>query len=122
MHENPRTSPEYIQECLEMVGLADPPDLDKYGHLEAQDIPFLRECVSRGTSCMWLPDSPRTSVRGFTHTIMKKNGEKILTFEFGYIWIQTQFSMIKLGLDQDQVLIPNFQVQLDARLVQGKKC
>ena len=24
MHENPRTTPDYIRDCLEMVGLADP--------------------------------------------------------------------------------------------------
>ena len=34
--------------------------------------------------------------------------------------VQIQFSMIRLVLDH--VLIPNFQVQLGARLVEGKKC
>jgi hypothetical protein len=48
---------------------------------------------------------------------------------FGYLWIQNrvsvqsliqnQFSMIMLVLDH--VLIPNFQVQIGARLVEGKK-
>ena len=44
-----------------------------------------------------------------------ENGEKIQTFGFGYLWIQTQFPMIRLGLEY--LLIPNFQMQLHGSLV-----
>ena len=68
--ENPRTSVKYKQECLEAIGLGEVPDLERYGHLKPQDFPFLRVVVRRGNSCMWLPDSARTSVRGFRHRLI----------------------------------------------------
>ena len=55
---------------MEAIGLGDVPDLERYGHLKPQDLPFLRVCVTRGTSCMWLPNSARTSVRGFRHRLI----------------------------------------------------
>ena len=49
------------------------PDPEKYGHLGGDDdIALLRWVVERGSGCMWLPESERTSVRGFLHRLITK--------------------------------------------------
>ena len=43
------------------------------GHLKhEQDFEDLRWVVSRGSGCMWLPDSPRTTVKGFRHRLITR--------------------------------------------------
>ena len=70
---NPRSEPSYKQACCEAVGLGKVPDPTKYGHLRgSDDIALLRWVVERGSGCMWLPDSERTSVRGFLHRLITK--------------------------------------------------
>ena len=47
-------------------------DKEKYGHLCPADVELLRWAVKRGSSSMWLPDSPRTSCRGFRHRLITR--------------------------------------------------
>ena len=69
LKRGPRQEPAYQDACLEAVGLGKSPDLARYKHiLESPtakvDVELLRWAVRRGSGCMWLPDSPRTSAMG----------------------------------------------------------
>ena len=47
--------------------------MERYGHLQhEQDFELLRWVVNRGSGCMWLPDSPRTTVKGFRHRLITR--------------------------------------------------
>ena len=47
--------------------------MTRYGHLQhEQDFELLRWVVDRGSGCMWLPDSPRTTVKGFRHRLITR--------------------------------------------------
>ena len=63
---NPRQTEEYRRRCREAVGVGTEPDLERYAHLDKGDFDFIRWVVSRGSGCMWLPDTPRTTVRLIT--------------------------------------------------------
>ena len=52
--------------------MGDKPDQERYGHLKEADFDVLRWVVSRGSGCMWLPDSPRTTVKGFRHRLITR--------------------------------------------------
>jgi hypothetical protein len=72
---NPRVTQEYKDKCCEAIGLGVPekgikPDLTRYAHLSPEDLEALRWVVRRGSGCMWLPESPRTSVKGFKHRLI----------------------------------------------------
>ena len=69
---NPRTTPEYRQGCVDICGLGADLDKEKYGHLSEGNVELLRRCVARGASSMWLPDSERTSARGFKHRLITR--------------------------------------------------
>ena len=71
---NPRTEETYRQGCVDIcgLGLGEKFDKDRYGHLDAESAEILRWCVERGASSMWLPDSARTSARGFKHRLITK--------------------------------------------------
>ena len=69
---NPRQTEEYRKMCREAVGVGDTPDRERYAHLKDEDFPALRWVVSRGSGCMWLPDTPRTTVKGFKHRLITK--------------------------------------------------
>ena len=69
---NPRQTAEYGKMCCEAVGVGDKPDWERYGHLQEADIDPIRWVVARGSGCMWLPDSPRTTVKGFRHRLITK--------------------------------------------------
>eukprot|EP00973_Karenia_brevis_P029683 4094434-Karenia_brevis.AAC.1 len=43
--------------------------MDSYAHLGPGHFDMIRWVVSRGSRCMWLPDSPRTTVKGFKHRL-----------------------------------------------------
>eukprot|EP00975_Prorocentrum_lima_P006922 1486740-Prorocentrum_lima.AAC.1 len=66
---NPRQTEAYRQQCLEAVGVGEKPDMERYSHLGPEDFGVVRWVVSRGSGCMWLPDSPRTTVKGFKHRL-----------------------------------------------------
>jgi hypothetical protein len=75
--QNPRGTQEYKDKCLEEVGLGKVVDKERYGHIlntstSKPDIELLRFVVRRGSHCMWVPDSPRTCVRGFLHRLITK--------------------------------------------------
>ena len=47
--------------------------MKRYPHnTNTADADLLRYTVRRGSGCMWLPDSPRTSTRGFSHRLVTK--------------------------------------------------
>ena len=60
---NPRQTEEYRKMCREAVGVGDVPDKERYAHLGEHDFEPVRWVVSRGSGCMWLPDTPRTTVK-----------------------------------------------------------
>ena len=66
---NPRAEESYKQGCVDICGLGvgEKFDKERYGHLDKGDLDMLRWAVRRGSSSMWLPDSARTSARGFKH-------------------------------------------------------
>ena len=68
---NPRATEDYRRRCLETVGLGQETS-EAYAHLSPPDQELLRWVVRRGTGCMWLADSPRTSIRGFKHHLVTK--------------------------------------------------
>eukprot|EP00973_Karenia_brevis_P064081 8905654-Karenia_brevis.AAC.1 len=43
--------------------------MERYSYLGPDDFEVIRWVVSRGSGCMWLPDSPRTTVKGFKHRL-----------------------------------------------------
>ncbi len=69
---NPRQTPEYRKMCCEAVGVGITPDKERYGHLQDADFDCIRWVVNRGSGCMWLPDSPRTTVKGFKHRLITR--------------------------------------------------
>jgi hypothetical protein len=69
---NPRQTEEYRKLCREAVGVGATPDMERYAHLKETDIPVIRWVVSRGSGCMWLPDTPRTTVKGFKHRLITR--------------------------------------------------
>lgn len=69
---NSRITEKYKDECLETCGLGKMLDLEWYGHLSSGDVELLRWVVRRGYSAVWLPDSPRTSSRGFKHRLITR--------------------------------------------------
>ena len=69
---NPRHTSEYRKMCLEAVGLGTVLDKERYAHLKPPDFDVVRWVVSRGSGCMWLPDTPRTTVKGFRHRLITK--------------------------------------------------
>ena len=69
---NPRQTEEYRKMCMEAVGVGDKPDDNRYPHLSGQDFDVVRWVVSRGSGCMWLPDTPRTTVKGFRHRLITR--------------------------------------------------
>ena len=58
--------------CVDAVGVGDKPDLERYPHLSEHDFAPIRWVVERGSGCMWLPDSPRTTVKGFKHRLITR--------------------------------------------------
>ena len=48
------------------------PDKERYVHLGDADIDPIRWVVSRGSGCMWLPDTHRTTVKGFKHRLLTR--------------------------------------------------
>ena len=69
---NPRQTNEYRQKCLEAVGVGEKPDWERYKHLKEEDLDVIRWVVRRGSGCMWLPDTPRTTVKGFVHRLLTR--------------------------------------------------
>jgi hypothetical protein len=69
---NPRQTKEYQKMCADAVGVGEVPDLERYGHLKESDFPVIRWVVERGSGCMWLPDTPRTTVKGFLHRLVTR--------------------------------------------------
>ena len=69
---NPRQTEEYRKTCRDSVGVGEKVDWERYKHLEADDIDVIRWVVSRGSGCMWLPDTPRTTVKGFVHRLITR--------------------------------------------------
>ena len=70
---NPRAEQEYKDRCVTAVGLGTPPDKARYPHIESEaDFELLRWATRRGSGCMWLPESPRTSVKGFMHRLITR--------------------------------------------------
>ena len=76
---NPRQTEEYRARCVAAVGLdgAAGIDMARYGHLQkrgdfGENVALLRWVVRRGTGCFWLPDSPRSTVRGFKHRLITR--------------------------------------------------
>jgi len=72
IHGNPRHTEEYKDRCAEAVGVGEEPDRERYKHLKDADIALVRWVVRRGSGCMWLPDSPRTTVKGFLHRLVTR--------------------------------------------------
>ena len=73
IERNPRQTEAYRQMCREAVGVGDIPDQERYSHLDESDFGVIRWVVSRGSGCMWLPDTPRTTVKGFRHRLITKD-------------------------------------------------
>ena len=69
---NPRQTEEYKKLCRDAVGVGDTPDPERYAHLKPKDLDVIRWVVSRGSGCMWLPDTPRTTVKGFKHRLITR--------------------------------------------------
>ena len=70
---NPRATEEYKSKCLDAVGLTPKVDEKRYPHItNPEDIELIKWCVKRGSGCMWLPESPRTSIKGFLHRLITK--------------------------------------------------
>ena len=69
---NPRQTEEYRKACREAVGVGEKPDTERYPHLKEPDVDVIRWVVSRGSGCMWLPDTPRTTVKGFHHRLITR--------------------------------------------------
>ena len=69
---NPRQTEAYRQMCREAVGVGATPDPERYSHLAESDFGVIRWVVSRGSGCMWLPDTPRTTLKGFRHRLITK--------------------------------------------------
>ena len=69
---NPRAAEEYKDRCCAAVGVGPTPD-ERYSHIPAKaDVDLIRWAVRRGSGCMWLPESPRTSVRAFRHRLITR--------------------------------------------------
>ena len=74
MIEDVRSTEQYKDACCAAVGLGPVPD-ERYAHLDnPADIALLQWTVRRGSACMALPDTPRTSVRGFLHRLITIGG------------------------------------------------
>ena len=58
--------------CIRDSGLGKVVDKEKYGHLSPADLEVLRWVIRQGASASWLPDSPRTSARGFLHRLVTR--------------------------------------------------
>ena len=69
---NPRQTDEYRKMCCDAVGVGAKPDKERYAHLQEADFDPIRWVVSRGSGCMWLPDTPRTTVKGFRHRLITR--------------------------------------------------
>jgi hypothetical protein len=69
---NPRQTSEYRTMCREAVGVGEVPDMEKYAHLGPNDFGVMRWVVNRGSGCFWLPDTPRTTVKGFRHRLITR--------------------------------------------------
>ena len=69
---NPRQTEEYRESCADAVGVGDKVDWERYKHFKQEDIGVIRWVVRRGSGCMWLPDTPRTTVKGFTHRLITR--------------------------------------------------
>ena len=72
MKSNPRSEEAYRQGCIDSCGLGKDLDKEKYGHLTKGGVEMIRFIVKRGASSMWLPDSARTSARGFKHRLITR--------------------------------------------------
>ena len=69
-----RSTEECKDACCEAVGLG-PVTNSRYSHFtNPADLDALRWCVRRGSQCMALPDTPRTSVRGFQNRLITVGG------------------------------------------------
>lgn len=69
-----RSTEWYKDACCEAVGLGPVPD-SRYSHFTyPADSDALRWWVRRWSRCMALPDTPRTSVRGFQHRLITVGG------------------------------------------------
>jgi len=70
---NPRQTEQYRDKCCEAVGLGPKPDKDRYAHFKHdEDFELVRWVVRRGSGCMWIPESPRTTVLGFKHRLLTR--------------------------------------------------
>ncbi|MDP7559647.1 MAG: hypothetical protein QF745_03810, partial [Planctomycetota bacterium] len=72
IEENVRQTEGYRTLCTEAVGVGEIPDMERYAHLKPEDFDVIRWCVRRGSGSMWLPDSPRTTVKGFRHRLITR--------------------------------------------------
>jgi len=69
---NPRQTKEYRRMCREAVGVGDKPDMENNKHAKPGDFDVIRWVVSRGSGCMWLLDTPRTTAKGFKHGLIRR--------------------------------------------------
>ena len=74
---NPRLGEAYKRKCTDACGLTPEADPVKYGHLYPDEIKLLKIVVRRATGCMWLPDTPRTKMRGMLHDLLTRDGPPI---------------------------------------------
>ena len=72
MEGNPRQTEAYKARCREAAGVGEKPDRERYAHLADADFDCIRWVVSRGSGCMWLPDTPRTTVKGFRQRLITR--------------------------------------------------
>ena len=73
IHGNPRQTEEYRDRCVEAVGVGRVPDPERYAHIKSEQcFACIRFVVRRGSGCMWLPDSPRMTVKGFRHRLLAR--------------------------------------------------
>ena len=77
---NPRQTEQYRKMCRDAVGLGEKPDKERYRHLEDADFDVIRWVVSRGSGCMWLPNTPRTTVKGFLHRLITRGSPVTVSY------------------------------------------
>ena len=95
---NPRQTEEYRRMCCDAVGVGEKPDKERYKHLEEPDFDPIRWVVARGSGCMWLPDTPRTTVKGFRHRLITR-GPPVRTKLFRLSRADTEW--INKAIDED---------------------
>ena len=69
---NPRQTEEYHRLCREAIGVGEEPNMERCSHLKEADLGVIHWVVSQGSGCMWLPDTPPTTVKGFCHRLVTR--------------------------------------------------